>query len=180
MSSKVKKLQAIIDGDWRFAAAAREACKNNTWREFQLLQQPKPFVFNVFALVSYNRCLSKCIELFNAPTIQEMMLIPVWMGNNLDDDPIRHWEKAYVMKIGDQPLSIIENSSITKYSKVLFDLIITLKVRVWDVGILIKSSAYSSSVPLVIRGIPYGVLDNRVIEVDEILKEENQGIDFKT
>src|SRR6185436_9934442 len=100
-------------------------------------------------------------------------LIPVWVGDNPDDEPYNDWERSYAIKIGNQPVSITDSASATKYAKALSGSVITLKVNSWNVGILVESRYYSPEIQLAKRGIPYGVLQSQVIEIEEILKEEN-------
>ncbi len=173
MAELIKNLSKLIDGDWQYANAAREACKNNTWTQFQLKQMPKPFILNCLAFFNYNECLSKSVEIFRGPFEEELKLIPVWKGENYDDTPSNNWKRAYVSSMDKDHLQFHNTTtSFLKKNELNFDSIITIKVRKWDVGIIVKTKYYSPSVPLVIRGIVYSLLAYEAVELMEIVQEE--------
>jgi hypothetical protein len=77
-----------------------------------------------------------------------------------------------MMKLADNPISIIETSPILEDSEIFVESVLKCKVLIWEVGLIVKSSAYAPSIPLEIRGMPYGVLHNEVIELDGNLEVE--------
>lgn len=173
MSIQLNKLQKLIDGDWIHTATARNACMNNTFKEFLLQIMPKPLFLNIIAYLNYNKCLDKCMDMLSGPTEVELKLFPIWYCHNPDDTPANPWEKAYAIKIGNQPIAISEiSSSDIKKIGLDFNTVVTTKVKIWNAGTIGESRNYAPSVPLPMRGLIYCVVDLELILIEQIINEE--------
>jgi hypothetical protein len=174
MNPTLEHIQKLLDGDWKFAADAREACKSNSWREFQRVQQPPPLPLNLPAFLSYQRSLNFCAKTISTPSVQRMFLMPVWVTDNLDDIPTKKWTHDFAVKLGDQPIYAIDTSESFKRVEPLFHSFFELQVKVWDVGLVVQSRYYSHEIKMQQRGWIYSVMQSQVIEVEKILSEEKK------
>jgi hypothetical protein len=169
----LKKLQKAINGEWVFAAKAREAALNNSWKQFQLGKTPQPFILNVLAYVNYNNCLKKCEELFKGPINDVLKIFPVWICDNRDDEPSSDWTRAYVLKIGNSPIEVSSsNFKFLEKEELYFNATITLDVTRWEVGNVEKSTYYSSEIKLAMRGLVYCVVEGDVYHLNQIVNSE--------
>jgi hypothetical protein len=180
MAANIHKLQKLIDDGWQFASDARDACKNNTWREFQLMQMPKPFPLNFIARINYKQCLLKSIEMLRPPLLEEIKLYPVWICENEDDEPSADWHIGYISQTGNNPIVEHEDyHQLFKGSELNCNAIITVSAHRWIVGNIVKSNYYGTTIPMAMRGLFYSVLEYDVIQLDNITREEELDIVLK-
>ncbi len=94
----METVQRFVDGPWRHAARAREACNQNDWHAFQTEQMPRPGFHRPLLRRSYDRCATRCVELFRGPRKEPFMVVPIWVCNAFEEES-DDWFVAHALQL---------------------------------------------------------------------------------
>jgi hypothetical protein len=155
--------QQILNGPWRHASAALQACRRSEWASFtREAAPPKPLIVGRF---DHGRCLALAERSLTGPTTARLVLVPLWACST-EDDVSTEWVAVhgiagdgnlYVQETG--PFIAIEDASPRA------DALWECSVRCWTAATVVDSHSYAPSVPMRLRAGSFAVLEMRILEV---------------
>lgn len=159
-------VQAILDGRWQHAVAARTACQDGRWGAFVQEITPRPGILS--GRREHRRCVERATALFSGPRDGQLEVVPVWIGNSEDEEATTEWYAAHATSLDGEPMGLLEAGP--HYEDVTPHVTHHLHARVrwWEVGHVVLTRHYGPGIDLAIRGSTFGVLVGRIIEVLEV------------
>ena len=161
--SLIATCQALVDGPWQHAVAARAACVAGTWEAFVVGSAPAAPL--LVGRLDFAACLRLATGATEPPEEVDVELIPLWAGDNPDDDDAASWFVAHGMKLGAKPLHVVEAGPIGHDAARPLHALVSCRARVWSRTVVVDASSYSADVPLRLRRGGYGALEIQVMEI---------------
>jgi hypothetical protein len=158
--------QQLLNGKWRHATAALEACQRGDWADFvRRFPPPRPLLIG---RLDYRRCLALAEASLRGPETTTLTLVPLWACSTFETEA-NQWVAVNGVAQEGQPLYVHEPGPFVADESPLADALWKCTVRRWQAASVVDSHSYAPGVPLQLRAGAFGVLD---IHVDEVLSVE--------
>lgn len=154
--------QAVIDGPWRQAAAAVEACRTNAWPAFvRVSAPPSPWLLGA---IGYRQCIARAAKTFAGPRETTAELIPVWVCDT-EDASSEEWYAAHAQRLDGGQLDIIEPAPYSGDAPHRLDARVVCSVEVWQVGLVVANRDYAPGVRMLAQYGDYSVFERPIVRV---------------
>lgn len=154
--------QAILDGKWRHAAAARAACRDGSWAAFVArTAPPRPVLLGRF---DHAACVERAVAMFSGPREVDFELLPIWVVDN-EEEPSAEWVRAHATRVEGEPLARAEPGPLLEDAEPLLDVRVHGRARMWSVGNVAPSRSYAPGIELALRRGELCVVAGLVLDV---------------
>ena len=162
-------VQRIVDGKWRFAARAREACARGEWRAF--VKEHAPPVPRLFGRREIEECRARAIEAFSGPRAVAVRLVPTWVAD-ADEGESDQWFMGHALFQGDAAPGATEIGPRSEDVELRVDRAVVCEARAWRVAYVVESRSYAPDIAMLFRGERHSVLEGEVIEIASARAED--------
>ena len=154
--------QAVVNGPWRLASDAVEACRNDAWPAFaKVSAPPSPFLLGA---IDYRMSIARAAKTFTGPRDTVAELIPVWVCDT-EDAPSTEWYAAHAQRLDNGKLDVIEPAPYFKDAPHRLTERVICDVQLWQVGLVVANRDYAPGIPMLARYGDYSVLEQAIIRV---------------
>jgi hypothetical protein len=160
--SNVAIAQQILDGPWQYQAAARRACRDETWPAF--VREAAPARPVLFGRGDHARCIALAETAPMGPVTATLDLVPLW-GCVSWETPSNDWLAVHGVRWEGEVMGVQESSPFLEDASPRADALWVCKVRRWKAGIVVGSDAYAPSIPMRLRAGAFAVLEAQMVEV---------------
>lgn len=166
----VETAQQILDGTWKHASAALQACKRGEWARF--VREVAPMKPLLVGRIHHGRCLALAERSLSGPVTTALTLVPLW-GCSTEDAVSNPWVAVHGVVEPGKPLQVREVGPFTEVAdaSARADALWACTVRRWTAAIVVESRAYAPEIPMRLRAGAFSVLE---VEVDEVLSVDVQ------
>lgn len=172
MSASEQRLEVarrVLDGPFRHAAAAREACRRGSWAELAARAAPeRPGLFG--GRGDWTACVELASRTFAGPTPVRITIVPAWACST-DEGASTEWVEVHAVFVAPADVHtlvapyIAETGPWYDAADPRLDEIVVLRANAYDAAWVVRTASYAPSIELLLRRGKYGVLATRVLDV---------------
>jgi hypothetical protein len=169
-AAKVLSAQTLLQGPWKHAKAARDACRAGNWQDFAIsIAPPRPFLCG---RADYRRCLALATTAARGPELRTLTIVPLWACGT-GEEPASEWIAIHGISQAGEKLYPQESGPFIGVADAepRVDALWVCTVRRWRAAVVAHSWAYSPEIPLLLRAGKYAAIE---VAIDEVVAVDEQ------